>query len=224
MALLTTTAREMLATWWSLAVDGAAGGYLVSDIVSAAAESAREQGQPLSFAQSSALAQLAGYAYRIENATNVVLGADDADAIHSGMVAAAPWGRDLAEQAATPMWQVKFTMTFIDQEGNQQTEVKTSVFSDVLPDTIADLKDAISQDAQALSQKYGIELISATPYQILSVLTMKCYQCDATVKNNKWARVRAHDQGWFFSYDGWAACPIHIPAWVSEWRRRKNER
>lgn len=172
MALLSDTTRGMLAYWWGLASDGAAGKQPVTVITSAAATLARDLGEPLTFRQAQGMAELAGYAIRMENASETLLAADQADALHSGMVAAAPWGRDLQEQSTSPTWQIKFTMTFLDQEGKQQTEVKTSMFYDSLPGTVGELTDAINQDAQGLADKYEIELLSVQPYQILSVLPM----------------------------------------------------
>lgn len=49
---------------------------------------------------------------------------------------------------------------------------------------------------------------------------VKCEDCDATGKNHKWARIRS--DGWFFTKDSKAYCPLHTPAWVSEWRAKKN--
>jgi hypothetical protein len=64
---------------------------------------------------------------------------------------------------------VSYQMTFIDQAGNLVTDYKTSVFEMTLPGTIGELKDAISEDAQALADKYGVELVSADLHQILAV-------------------------------------------------------
>lgn len=51
---------------------------------------------------------------------------------------------------------------------------------------------------------------------------MKCEECDATIKDNKWAKIKA--EGWFFSReDNKAYCPKHNPPWVAGWRARKNE-
>lgn len=47
--------------------------------------------------------------------------------------------------------------------------------------------------------------------------------CIATIKNNKWAKIKA--EGWFFSKDLSADsgyCPDHIPGWVEAWRAKKR--
>lgn len=47
------------------------------------------------------------------------------------------------------------------------------------------------------------------------------FNCGRTVKNNRWARTKA--TGWFFTRDGRAFCPNHVPAWVPAWRRQQGK-
>lgn len=42
--------------------------------------------------------------------------------------------------------------------------------------------------------------------------------CDDTCGNNKWAKIAAHEQGWFFERSGAVWCPEHLPDWVEPWR------
>lgn len=43
--------------------------------------------------------------------------------------------------------------------------------------------------------------------------------CQATIKNNKWDRIRGGVTGWFFSKDkDESFCPVHVPQWVADWR------
>ena len=51
--------------------------------------------------------------------------------------------------------------------------------------------------------------------------TVSCSQadCDATVKNHRWGKIKA--EGWFFQRDGQAWCPTHVPEWVAEWRANR---
>lgn len=51
-----------------------------------------------------------------------------------------------------------------------------------------------------------------------------CEKCCNSVVGNKWARIRAAQDGWLFMKDGRAYCPGHLPAWVMQWRKRKQER
>lgn len=49
---------------------------------------------------------------------------------------------------------------------------------------------------------------------------MKCAQpgCAASAKDDRWAKIKAHDAGWFEQKDGTAWCPEHVPDWVARWR------
>lgn len=51
----------------------------------------------------------------------------------------------------------------------------------------------------------------------------KCERCDKTVKDNRWAKIHAHDEGWFITKDDSKAyCPDHVPEWVADWRAKRN--
>ena len=44
--------------------------------------------------------------------------------------------------------------------------------------------------------------------------------CPNTIKNHAWGKIKA--EGWFFSRDGSAYCPEHVPEWVDAWRASKS--
>lgn len=45
--------------------------------------------------------------------------------------------------------------------------------------------------------------------------------CEAFVKPNKWAKIKANEKGWYFGKAGAPSyCPAHKPEWVSEYRNR----
>lgn len=49
--------------------------------------------------------------------------------------------------------------------------------------------------------------------------------CEASFRSNKWEKVRASDQGWFFSFrDETSWCPEHVPDWVPAWREGRKAR
>lgn len=52
---------------------------------------------------------------------------------------------------------------------------------------------------------------------------VKCAEggCPQEIKNNAWAKTKAHAAGWFFQREGAAYCPDHTPEWVEEWRKKK---
>ena len=45
--------------------------------------------------------------------------------------------------------------------------------------------------------------------------------CESKIKNHRWGRTKA--EGWFHSRQlDEIFCPLHIPAWVGEWRAKKE--
>lgn len=45
--------------------------------------------------------------------------------------------------------------------------------------------------------------------------------CKAQHEDNKFAAIRAGQEGWFKTRDGDAFCPRHVPAWVPAWRAKQ---
>lgn len=169
MARLSDTLRAALGYWWDLVVGAAQQGFTAQETTQLANDVAKDLGGSISFQENQAISQLYGYARRIENAGNAFTSADPSRFINSDMIANAPWARDEQEQATYPIYNVKFEYTYIDQAGNTQTTTKTSVFRDGLPDTVGDLTAAVLDDAEAMANKYGHTLLSATPFQIQAV-------------------------------------------------------
>jgi hypothetical protein len=44
--------------------------------------------------------------------------------------------------------------------------------------------------------------------------------CPAKIADHRWGRTKAN--GWFFSKDGEAWCPDHVPRWVATWRAKEK--
>ena len=47
------------------------------------------------------------------------------------------------------------------------------------------------------------------------------YGCKETCPDHKFGMIRANTEGWFFTGEGLAYCPEHVPVWVAAWRRKK---
>lgn len=169
MPRLTDTLRTALGYWWNLVSDAATQGFTVTETVSIANNVAKSLGGSLSFSENTAISQLYGYARRIVNAGNVFQSADTAQFINADMIATPPYARDETEQATYPLYHVKFQYTYLDQAGERQVAYKTSVFPDILPGTVGELTSAVLDDAEAMATKYGHQLLSAIPTQILAV-------------------------------------------------------
>lgn len=57
------------------------------------------------------------------------------------------------------------------------------------------------------------------------MVTCSQRDCAATCGSDKWARIRAVSEGWFFRKDGteqW--CPSHLPSWVQQWRANRRKK
>lgn len=169
MPRLSDTLRTALGYWWDLVVGAVQQGFTTNETTELANDVAKDLGGSISFQENQAIAQLYGYARRLENAGNAFTAADPGKFIDANMIADAPWARPEQEQATYPIYNVKFTYTYLDASGVQQSTTKTSVFRDGLPQTVGDLISAVLDDAEAMANKYGHTLLSADPFQIQAV-------------------------------------------------------
>jgi hypothetical protein len=171
MPRLTSTVSAALADWWTLALDAGFKGYSSTDLQGAAKDIAEQNNITLPFQTYTALSTLFGYARRMSNASDTVHGANDEDYIQAEHIAVPPWARDQQDMNTSPIHHVTYLMTGLDSEGNPFSEYKTSVFEypQRLPATIGELKDSITEDAQALADKYEIQLLNVDLHQILAV-------------------------------------------------------
>lgn len=171
MPRLTATVSALLADWWTLALDAGFKGYSSTDLQAAASARAEDNDITLPFSTYTGLATLFGYARRMSNASDVVHAANDEDYIQSQHIAVPPWARDQQAMNTNPIWHVQYQFTYLDENGFAQTEYKTSVFDDhtQFPQTIGELKDQVTEDAQALADKYGVQLFAVDLHQILAV-------------------------------------------------------
>lgn len=48
--------------------------------------------------------------------------------------------------------------------------------------------------------------------------------CENSFAPHKWGNMEAQRLGWFLQRNGDAWCPDHIPDWVAEWRKKKEEK
>lgn len=169
MPRLDTTQRAALAQWWNLIADAAQAGFTTTETTQIAANIAKEAGTNVSFNEAKSIAQLYGYAKRIDNASKVFQNADPNATINPSMIATPPYARDDREQNSSPLYHVKFYYNYLDSAGNEQTGVRTSAVPWQLPDTVAGIRDLVETDAEAFAAKYGHQLLAAIPFSILAV-------------------------------------------------------
>lgn len=169
MSLLNDTERAALGYWWNLVSDAARSGFTVTETTQLANQVASDLGGSLSFAENTAIGRLYGFARREINASNEFQAASPDTFISGDMISTPPYARDVQEQNSYPLYHVKFYYTYIDASGVEQTTIKTSAQPLTLPDTIGELADAVSDDAEGFANKYGHQLVSAVPFAILAV-------------------------------------------------------
>lgn len=114
--------------------------------------------------------QLRSAAVRVRNAAEAFDRAPASYAIDHRMIGQVPYGRDLAAQAATPIYQVGVNLTTVDLEtGETSTDYRQVRFTNSLPATKQDLLDAIQQDAEALADTYGQAYAGHSITEVLAV-------------------------------------------------------
>lgn len=95
------------------------------------------------------LSQLFSAARKISNTAVAIDNAPGDSPITPDMVAAAPFGRPAAEQAASPKWWAKGQMTYTTPEGVTETGIFQVQISQTLPYSVDALKTYVSIMAQS---------------------------------------------------------------------------
>lgn len=143
-------AKAMYKTWWSFvsyaaSAVNAVGTFLynLTDATSAAGDIARSIGGVFAKWDPIGLSQLFSAARRIAGIGQLI-GNSGAETITSTLnIPEAPWSRSLAEQNASPSWQARTSVSYINEIGEQVSEYFTVGINDVLPPTVGDLKSQV---------------------------------------------------------------------------------
>lgn len=117
------------------------GHYAVTDVVQAAGEIAKAEGQALSFGDFAGVSQLYSAARQMEVAADALTAAADHEAIADSHVSEPPWSRPLTVQTASPMWQLRAEITYRAPDGSVITTWGTGVFHNVLPTSVGAMRD-----------------------------------------------------------------------------------
>ena len=170
MAILNEPQRQVLGGWvWPFLTAAAGEGMTASAVQQGIAGLAEENDINLTFQDYTAIATLYGYARRMENAAQEFRAADINAALTPDLVGVPPWARDITEQNASGKWHGIFEFTFIDQAGNQVTEMRTSIWDVTRPSTVGGIIDDMQADAEAMAAKYEVQLVGISPVQLLAV-------------------------------------------------------
>lgn len=169
MARLNDAQRTALGYWYALITDAVHAGFSASETQQLAAQVREDLGLTGSLEENRAIAVLYGYAKREDNAALAFQNADVNAVITPDLVATPAYARDEAEQNSYPLYHVRFYYTYIDSSGEEHTTIKTSAQSITLGPTKADVISDVLADAGGFAAKYGHQLVSAIPFQILAV-------------------------------------------------------
>lgn len=137
--------------FWSLAsyaayseAQDAAPRFISSDVVSAASDIARQEGNPISFSDAQTLTSMYSVARSMERASAAITFADDSETITAAHVSEPPWSSSLATQLSVPMWEARAQITYTDPNGLEITAWRTVIIPQVLPDTVGGLRDLMA--------------------------------------------------------------------------------
>lgn len=104
----------------------------------------------------------------VRSAATRLAGAPDEESTLGRYVGLAPWARPQEERNTIGRWQVRFEHQTFGDNG-LESNWRTVMFKGQLPANIGDLRARISEDAQALADKYGVELAGVGSMNILEL-------------------------------------------------------
>lgn len=122
--------------------------YISSDVIAAAADIGRQEGQPLSFEDAQTVGRMYGHARTMERASAAITFADDSASIDATMVSEPPWASAITTQVTVPMWEARAQITYTDPDGLEITAWRTVIIPQVLPDTVGGLRDLMASRFQ----------------------------------------------------------------------------
>lgn len=122
--------------------------FISSDVIAAAADIARQEGQPLSFTDAQVVGSMYGHARTMERASAAITFAADQDSIDNTMVSEPPWASAITTQVTVPMWEARAQITYTDPDGLSITAWRTVIIPQVLPDTVGGLRDLMASRFQ----------------------------------------------------------------------------
>jgi len=157
-----------LSQFYGTILAGAAGRLTTQALWSAVQTAAFEQtGSALSGTSIMDMNVLRGLAGSQLAAAAEFAGASTVQGITSSMWANEVDQRDWATRQIDPQFIVRFEHSYLDQNGDPQTEWRASVWNQ-LPLTKFELLDQLEEDAEGLSEKYGTTLVKVGSVMITS--------------------------------------------------------
>ncbi len=139
-----------LAKYWGTVVSSVNQRASTADLWSALKSAAANNPSDLAGVSIGDVNAMRSAAAGIRAATDAFQAADLSAAIDSTMVAQTPFSADLGAQAISPVYNVSFERTFINDQGVQEVEMRTDRFVGGLPGTVQDLLDTVANDMDTL--------------------------------------------------------------------------
>jgi len=153
MAAMSDAVRLALGRYWPEVYGGAAQRLSTQDLFDNIRTRAADLGLPSVGVSASAISTLRGYASRMIASAGRLNGAPADRTIDATMLAAPPWARSAADQAAMPVYHVGFDHTIQDDEGNLTTVRQTIVLTGVLPSTVGELTGLVESEAALMASE-----------------------------------------------------------------------
>lgn len=161
--------RNPALAYWPQIEYAAAAGLTTADLWGIIGDAAAELGLATPGVSAIDVSRLRGVAGGIQNAARILDATPDERALESRMFAQAPWSRPLAQQNAAPEYHVRYQHTVINSAGEEETIWHTSRFVGRYPATLAELREAVNEDAEQIADKYGAEHVGVAGLQLLAV-------------------------------------------------------
>lgn len=153
MADMTDAVRVALGRYWPEVYGGAAAKLSTQDLFDNIRQRSADLGLPSVGVSATAISTLRGYASRMIASAAKLNGTNSSQPIDSTMIAAPPWARSAADQAAMPIYHVGFDHTIQDDQGNLTTVRQTIVLTGVLPSTVGELSGLVATEAALLASE-----------------------------------------------------------------------
>lgn len=113
--------------------------------------------------------QLRSQAVAVRNSVEHFNGSPLESGLTGESIGQVPWQRDQGTRNASPIYQVRFAHTTVNEQGDESTDYRSVTFTGGLPETKQALIDAVNRDAEALADNYDTQHVSISGLQVYSI-------------------------------------------------------
>lgn len=155
--------------WWGAAMGAVSQRASTADVWAAINAAAAAQGQATAGINLRGFNALRSAAVQVRNSSEALAFGSDTAPVDVTMIGRAPWGRPIGDQNAAPQYQIRFLHTTTDENGDEQSNYRTVVFTGQLPSSKSALLEQTERDAEALADKYNSEHVATSEHTIFAV-------------------------------------------------------